>query len=349
MIEIQDLSRKWDDFTLDDISLEIQEGEFFVILGPTGAGKTLLLELLAGFFRPDHGRIKVGGNDYTYIPVDQREFGFVYQDYMLFPHMDVRENIGYGLKVRGEEGKEEKVEEVAGMVGVKDLLDRKPSTLSGGEKQRVSITRALVIEPEVMLLDEPFGSVDHRTARELRELIKELHSETGSTMIHVTHDQEEAVVMGDRVAVMKDGEIVQIGRPEDIMRRPGSKFIAQFVGTGNIYHGEAVREKETSLLKLDGMEVITTSTLEGDVTATIRPEDIIIAEEEFSSSARNSFEGTTRKVLDRGNFHEVRVEVNGGVPFLVYVTKQSVDRLSLKEGKEIYLMFKASAVHVFQE
>ncbi|MFW6040220.1 MAG: tungstate ABC transporter ATP-binding protein WtpC [Thermoplasmatota archaeon] len=347
MVRIENLSRKWDNFRIRDISLDIEEGEFFVILGPTGSGKTLFLELLAGFYKPDSGKIIVDEEDYTSLSTAQRGFGFVYQDYMLFPHLTVRENIGYGLKIRKTDDIEEKVKEAAEMVEVTHLLERYPSTLSGGEQQRVALARALILQPEILLLDEPFGSLDYQTTEKMRKLIKELHSGYRGTIIHVTHDQEEAVILGDRIAVMRDGRIVQIGKPEDIMRKPRSHFVAKFVGTGNIFHGNAKLTEDTSKISINGIDIHSTSELEGNVTVTIRPEDIIITEKEFVSSARNTFEGKITKIIDRGVFKEVRVEV--GIPLIIYVTRQSIERLNIAVGKRVFVLFKASAVHVFRE
>ncbi len=347
MMEVEGISKEWDDFQLKNVSFDVERGEYFVLLGPTGAGKTLLLELLAGFYEPDEGRVMVDDEDYTFKEPHKRDFAFVYQDYMLFPHMDVRENIAYGLEVRDADGIQEKVLSIAREIGVEDLLKRKPRTLSGGEQQRVSLARALIMEPEILLLDEPFGSLDYKTTEELRELVKDIHKDYGCTVIHVTHDQEEAVLMGDRLGVMKDGAIVQIGEPQGIMRRPTSKFVAEFVGTGNIFHGKAGRDGDVTIIDVDGVEIYSTAKARGDVTATIRPEDIIVSEEGFESSARNNFKGVVRRITDRGIYQEVEIDI--GVPMIVFITRQSVEGLGLEEGKDIYLLFKASAVHLFNE
>lgn len=349
MIRIENISRRWGDFSLKDIDLNINEGEYFVVLGPTGAGKTLLLELLAGFYDPDDGDIYRHGEKITRLPPQERGFSFVYQDYMLFPHMKVKENIAYGLKVNGKKDIDRKVRNIAAKVGISHLLKRRPMNLSGGERQRVSIARALVMEPDVLLLDEPFGSVDYRTAKKLRSIMKKLHRKFNCTTIQVTHDQEEAMILGDRIAVMRNGEIEQIGPPKEIMRKPVSRFVADFVGTENIFQGRKCKEEDGTLIELKegDINIHTTERVRGKVTVTIRPEDIILAEEKFESSAQNVFTGTIKKITDRGNFHEVLIDV--GLPLIVYVTKQSVEELSLKRGKKVYIMFKASAVHVIRE
>lgn len=347
MIEIKNLTKSWDDFDISNISLKIKNGEYFVILGPTGSGKTLLLELLAGFHTPDDGKILISGNDYNELPPNKRGFAFVYQDYMLFPHMTVKENIAYGLKINESKKIDDKVEDVAEKVDVEHLLDRNPLTLSGGEQQRVSLARAIVLKPDILLLDEPFGSLDYKTAEGLRNLVKRLHNKFDGTIIHVTHNQEEAVTLGDRVAVMKEGKIEQVGKPQNIMRKPHSKFIAEFVGTGNIFHGKASKGEDITTIDVKGQEIYSTAPMTDEVVVTIRPEDVIISEESFESSARNRFEGEIRNITDRGNFHEIQVDI--GLPIIVYVTKQSIERLSMEKGKSIYVMFKASAVHLFKE
>ncbi len=346
MIKIEGLSNEWEDFELSEVSFEVKQNEYFVVLGPTGSGKTLLLELIAGFHTPDEGRLSIDGEDFTDIRPHERNFAFVYQDYMLFPHLNVEENIAYGLKARDEDDVERKVKRAAERVDIGHLLKRNVQTLSGGEKQRVALARALVLEPEILLLDEPFGSLDYKTSKKLREMVKELHSELDITTIHVTHDQEEAVILGDRVAVMKNGQIKQIGSPEKIMRRPNSKFIAEFVETGNIFEGVSKRKGGISEAQIGEVTFHSTSKLTGEVTATVRPEDIILSEKSFKSSARNNFSGVITRITDRGIYQVIEIDI--GIPITVYVTRQSVNDLSLEEGKEINAMFKASAVHLFK-
>ncbi len=349
MIRIKNISRKWGAFSIKNIDLKIKEEEYFVILGPTGAGKTLLLELLAGFYDPDRGDVFRCGKKITELAPQERGFSFVYQDYMLFPHMKVKENIAYGLKVNGKKDIDKKVRNIAETVGISHLLKRRPMNLSGGERQRVSIARALVMKPDVLLLDEPFGSVDYRTAKKLRSIMKKLHKKFDCTTIQVTHDQEEAMILGDRIAVMRDGKIEQVGPPEEIMRQPVSRFVADFVGTENIFHGRKCKEENGTLIELKegDINIHTTKRVSGKVTVTMRPEDIILAEKKFESSARNVFTGDIKNITDRGNFHEVLIDI--GLPLIAYVTKQSVEDLSLKKGKKIKVMFKASAVHVIKD
>ncbi len=347
MLRIDRVSASWTDFRLRDIELEVKDDEYFVVLGPSGSGKSLLLETIAGFYPVESGHIHLNQEDITALPPNKRDTAVVYQDYVLFPHMNVRKNIGYGLNVNGisEDGK---VDGMAERLGIDHLLERDILTLSGGEKQRVAIARALVLEPKLLLMDEPYGSLDNRISVELRSLVKNMHDEIGGTVIHVTHDQEEAVVLGDNIGVMKDGRIVQSGKPEEVMRKPISRYVAEFVGTGNIFHGEASKKGVVMHVLLDdSVKVSAVSDLEGKVVATIRPEDIILANHKFESSARNAFDGIVNAIIDRGIFLEIRVNI--GIPLVVYVTRQAVDELALRKGSSVVVLFKASAVHLFHE
>ena len=250
-MEIKSLWVELEEFRLCDINLEIAAGEYFVVLGPTGAGKTVLLETIAGLHRPRRGRILLAGEDITHAPPERRGIGFVYQDYALFPHLSVAGNIAFGLRLRGMgRGEiEKRVAAIGRLLGIEHLLHRMPGTLSGGEAQRVALARALVIEPRLLLLDEPLSALDPETREGLQRELGRIHRELGTTTIHVTHDFEEAVALGDRIAVLREdrldeglreGRIVQVGRPEEIFRRPASEFVARFVGVRNIFRGQAL-------------------------------------------------------------------------------------------------------------
>ncbi len=228
---------------VDGVDLEVQEGEFFTLLGPSGSGKTTLLRLIAGFERADAGRIELGGRDVTWLPPYARETNTVFQDYALFPHMTVGDNIGYGLRVKGVPRGErrERVQRALRMVRLVGLEGRRPNQLSGGQRQRVALARAVINEPEVLLLDEPLGALDLKLRQEMQLELKRIQKEVGITFVYVTHDQEEALTMSDRMAVMSNGQIQQIGPPVEVYERPATEFVAGFIGISNVLERGGVR------------------------------------------------------------------------------------------------------------
>ena len=219
-----------------DVDLHVGEGEFFTLLGPSGSGKTTTLRVIAGFEQPDSGRVTLGGEDITHRPPYSRDVNTVFQDYALFPHMTVAENVGYGLKVKrvGRAERRRLVDEVLEMVQLTGYGDRRPVQLSGGQRQRVALARAIVNRPKVLLLDEPLGALDLKLRQEMQVFLKSLQRELGMTFVYVTHDQEEALTMSDHLAVFNNGEIEQMGAPDEVYARPRSEFVAGFVGTSNI-------------------------------------------------------------------------------------------------------------------
>ena len=225
------------------IDLEVNEGEFFTLLGPSGSGKTSLLRLIAGFERPDAGRIELEGVDITTMPPYLRNTNTVFQDYALFPHMSVAENIAYGLKVKrvSRSARQKRVDRALDMVRLTGLGHRRPNQLSGGQRQRVALARAVVNEPEVLLLDEPLGALDLKLRQEMQIELKQIQKEVGITFVYVTHDQEEALTMSDRVAVMAGGQIEQIGSPVEVYERPATEFVAGFIGISNVLVRDGVR------------------------------------------------------------------------------------------------------------
>ena len=225
------------------VDLTVLEGEFFTLLGPSGSGKTTLLRLIAGFERPDQGRIELGGRDVTSVPPNRRETNTVFQDYALFPHMTVAENIAYGLRIKRLPPTErrQRAERALGMVHLDGLGGRRPNQLSGGQRQRVALARAIVNEPEVLLLDEPLGALDLKLRQEMQLELKRIQREVGITFVYVTHDQEEALTMSDRIAVMAGGRIEQLGPPDEVYERPATEFVAGFIGISNLLERDGVR------------------------------------------------------------------------------------------------------------
>ena len=226
---------------VDGVDLEVREGEFFSMLGPSGSGKTTCLRMIAGFEAPSEGRVLLGGQDVTRLAPYQRDVNTVFQDYALFPHMSVQDNVEYGLKVKKVPGKDrrERAADALAMVQLSAFGDRKPSQLSGGQRQRVALARALVNRPKVLLLDEPLGALDLKLRQAMQIELKEIQQQVGLTFIYVTHDQEEALTMSDRLAVFSHGRVEQIGTPAEVYERPSTGFVAGFVGTSNVLDGEA--------------------------------------------------------------------------------------------------------------
>src|SRR3982751_4081363 len=240
-VRVKGLSKHFGEVrAVDDLDLEITDGEFFSMLGPSGSGKTTVLRLVAGFERPTAGRVLLGDEDVTDLPPHRRDVNTVFQDYALFPHMDVLTNVEYGLRVKGVDRKERRrrAEEALGSVRPEGFGKRRPTQLSGGQRQRVALARALVNRPKVLLLDEPLGALDLKLRREMQLELKQIQRDVGITFVFVTHDQDEALTMSDRIAVFNDGRIEQVGTPEQVYEQPSTPFVAGFVGTSNLLTGD---------------------------------------------------------------------------------------------------------------
>ena len=348
MIRLKNLTVKLKQFTLSGINLEVQRGEYFIVLGPTGAGKTLLLETIAGLRKIDAGFIFINDVDVTHMEPEKRRIGFVYQDYALFPHLSVKDNIIFGMKCRKVPKAEiaAKLKQLSVLLNIEQLLGRKPETLSGGEKQKVSLARALSTDPEVVLLDEPISALDPQQRESVQNDLKGICKKLNRTFIHVTHNFEEAVALGDSIAVLSEGRLVQSGTPEEIFRHPNSEFVARFAMTRNIFSGPITDDGYGGAIFTignDKLEVVTE--LRGQLHASVRPEDILISQEMLISSARNSIKGKITRVDDRGA--TLYITVSTPIQFVCLVTRRSYEELGLSEGSEAYITFKASAVHVF--
>ncbi len=348
MIKIENLSKDWKEFKINNISLDINEREYFVILGPSGSGKTMLLELIAGMWSPDSGKIIMDNHDVTMLPPEKRGVGFVYQNYMLFPHKTVFENIAFGLKIRKVDKKkiQVQVEEMMDLFGITKLSNRLPRTLSGGEQQRTALARALIIHPNVLLMDEPLSALDRITREELIQEFKKIHKKFNVTIIHVTHNFDETIQLADRVAIIKEGTVSQVGNTDDVFRHPKDAFVADFVGTENIFKGIA-KELEDDLTIVDTGSIIIKSSEKkaGNVHATIRPEDITLSNDKVPTSARNVFEGFIKEIYDLGTIIKLTIDI--GEPIVLVLTRQSFLDLELNVGKHIFVYFKATAVNLF--
>ena len=340
---------------LNGVNLEVKEGEFVTLLGPSGCGKTTTLRLIAGFIKPDAGEILFNDKVVNDVPVWKRNIGIVFQDYALWPHMTVFDNIAYGLKVR-KVGKREirrRVKEVLELLNIKGLEDRKPSQLSGGQQQRVALARALVVEPDVLLLDEPLSNLDAKIRVNVRGEIKKLQRKLKITTIWVTHDQEEALSISDRVAIIHDGKIEQVGTPLEVYESPRTPFVADFIGQANLIEGEVAEIKEgcVEVNTKAGAFTVSNAPLAdlkagGKVFIVFRPEDVVVLEPEGPTPGKgNVISGEVRYVYFMGNIvrGEVSVEGEVGVKIEIYNPKKY---RGLKEGKKVGLYVPPESIAV---
>ncbi|MEC9483414.1 MAG: ABC transporter ATP-binding protein [Halomonas sp.] len=312
-IEMQGLHKRFgkDTVALDGVDLTIEAGEFFTLLGPSGCGKTTLLRILAGLEEPDDGRLLIGGQDVTDTPPHRRSVNTVFQSYALFPHLSVRDNLAFGLRMRGEPAAERdrKVAEVADFIQLGSLVERRVDQLSGGQRQRIALARALICEPNVLLLDEPLSALDAGLRGQLQVELQRIQKRLGMTFVFVTHDQDEAMVMSDRIAVLDSGTIQQVGTPSEVYEHPANAFVARFMGHDNLFpiRRSADNWVETDLgrLQLDPGE----QRPEQQGWLLIRPETLELGND--VQEGYNRLEGTVKERLYRGSRIEYRLEVNG--------------------------------------
>jgi len=353
VIEVRGLHVKAGGFDVKVERLMIGRGEYGVIMGPSGAGKTILLETIAGFWKPLEGKIVIDGVDVTKLPPERRGLSFVPQDYALWPHLTVFENIAYGLKARRvpEEEVKRRVLEVSEVMGIRHLLQRSPKTLSGGEMQRVALARALVVEPKAILLDEPLSSLDAKTRESIKDFLKELHGRLGFTALHVTHDPIEAAELGDRIAVMAEGKIVQVGKPSEVFGRPESLEVAWLTGRPNVIKGTVSdwRGGVAVVRASPGVDVVAihrSPLREGErVLVFVMPEDIVVSKTPQQGSARNVLELHVASMEDKGPLKLVKARKDG-VKLRALITRGAYEELGLTKGDRVYMQFKASAARV---
>jgi molybdopterin-binding protein len=350
VIELDGISVQVGGFHLRDVSFAVPSGGYALIIGPTGSGKTTLLEAIAGHAALRSGRILLHGRDMSGVPPERRGLGFVYQQYHLFPHLSVRQNIAYGLAGRqaGRRAANGRADELAETLGIAPLLDRSVRGLSGGEQQRVALARALAPRPTILLLDEPFASVDPTTRHLLRRELRALHEREGITTLQVTHDFDEALRLGDLVAVLADGRIAQSGAPEQVFRYPNSAFVARFVGTGNVLAGVVERAGQgdpfAARFTSPPLVLEVVAEREGPMHAVIRPEDIVLSRSELPGSARNRMAATVARLERLGPVTLVHLDV--GRLLLASVTSASAEEMELTAGMRVTIAFKATAIHL---
>ena len=338
---IRDAVKRYGDFTaLNGVSLNIKEGEFFTLLGPSGCGKTTLLRMIAGFNSIEGGDFYFGEKRINDVPAHKRDIGMVFQNYAIFPHLTVKENVAYGLKARkvGKQEMETRVAEALELVQISHLADRKPNELSGGQQQRVALARAFVIEPSVLLMDEPLSNLDAKLRVQMRTVIKKLQRRLGITTIYVTHDQEEALAISDRIAVMKDGNIMQIGTPNEIYAKPQNPFVAGFIGVSNFLDCE-VRDGRTVVQDEITVDIPLRKAFSGKAKLSARPEQLFFSEQ-----------GMPGKVLFStflGDFIEYEVELDNGQSLIVNEYTKDASEVH-PDGAQVFLRFDPNRVSLYE-
>lgn len=338
IIELRHISKVYSDNgfkAVDDFNLEVKRGEFVTFLGPSGCGKTTTLRMIAGFEMPTSGEILLNGEDISQLPANKRPINTVFQRYALFPHMNIYDNIAFGLKLKklSKEEIRKKVKRVLDIVDLEGFENRKISTLSGGQQQRIAIARALVNEPEILMLDEPLGALDLKMRQEMQIELKHMHDELGITFIYVTHDQEEALTMSDKIVVLSEGRIQQIGTPEDIYNEPQNAFVADFIGESNIFKGIMTGHMKVRFCggEFIGMDDVPEGTL---VDVVVRPEDVIITKPEDGI-----IEGEVVSVIFKGMHYEVTVE-SGKYEMVIRTTK------CYSVGERIGMKLEPDGIHI---
>ena len=342
IIKIEHLSKSFGDkVVLNDINLEIKRGEFITFLGPSGCGKTTLLRLLAGFLRADEGTITMDGKDISDMPPHLRPLNTVFQRYALFPHLDVYDNIAFGLKLNKvpSDEIEKRVRKALKMVSMTDYEDRDVNSLSGGQQQRVAIARAIVNRPKVLLLDEPLAALDLKMRKDMQMELKEMHKTLGITFIYVTHDQEEALTLSDTIVVMSEGNIQQIGTPTDIYNEPTNSFVADFIGESNILNGMMIKDCEVSFIGHTFECVDKGFGEHTEVDVVVRPEDIYI----IAQTDNAKFTGKVTSCIFKGVHYEMFVETDNGYELMIQ------DYNPFEGGSTVGMFIKPSDIHVMRK
>ncbi len=343
IIDIEHISKSFDGVpVLKDINLKIKKGEFVTLLGPSGCGKTTMLRMLAGFTQPDEGQIIMEGQDITEVPPHHRSLNTVFQRYALFPHLDVYDNIAFGLKLQKlpVEEIDKRVRKALKMVTMTDYEERDVDSLSGGQQQRVAIARAIVNQPKVLLLDEPLSALDLKMRKDMQMELKEMHKELGITFIYVTHDQEEALTLSDTIVVMNEGVIQQIGTPADIYNEPANSFVADFIGESNILNGIMPCDDKVQFIYHE-FECVDKGFAENEhVDVVIRPEDIYIFNDHLDKA---QFTGTVQSCIFKGVHYEMTVLTKEGYEIMIQ------DYNAFEVGSEVGMLIRPNDIHVMHK
>ena len=342
IIQAEHITKSFGDKTvLNDVSLNVKRGEFVTILGSSGCGKTTMLRILAGFETPTSGKIRMNGHDITTMPPYRRPMNTVFQRYALFPHLNVYENIAFGLKLQRIKEKEmdRRVIQALKMVGMSDYEERDVNSLSGGQQQRVAIARAIVNKPHVLLLDEPLSALDHKMRKDMQLELKQMHKKLGITFIYVTHDQEEALTLSDTIIVMNDGVIQQIGTPTDIYNEPANSFVANFIGESNILNGKMLKDMEVEVMGVNAECVDKGFATDEPVDVVIRPEDVYMLKKPEAGMWR----GKVSSCIFKGVHYEMFVDTPNGYEVQVH------DYNAFEAGTEVGMLVKPEDIHVMKK
>ena len=342
-IEAVKITKKFGNFTaLKDVDLEVPSGELVALLGPSGSGKTTLLRIIAGLECPDSGWVRFEGNDITDRNTRERHVGFVFQHYALFRHMTVFENIAFGLRVRPRQSRPSekeiraKVHELLRLVQLEQRAGRYPNQLSGGQRQRIALARALAVEPKVLLLDEPFGALDAKVRQELRRWLRRLHDEIHITSVFVTHDQEEALEVADRVVVMNEGEVVQAGTPNEVYHQPATPFVYNFLGNVNLFHGR-IEDDKAYISGAPGEDSNQPSLFPQETVFYVRPHLMDI---DHNPNGKNHVRATIRHINSAGPLVKVEVVTQAGDSVHVELTQERFKELQLRKNDEVFVFPK---------
>jgi len=345
MLELRGISKRMAGFSLRDVSFGVEQGDYFILLGESGAGKSMILETIAGLVAPDSGTILLNGKDITSEKIQNRTIGMVFQDHAIFPHLTVEGNIAYSLHGADipKEEKKRRVKAIASELGIRELLKRRPGTLSGGELQRVSLGRTLIQHPSVLLLDEPLSSLDTRLKSDLRRLLRSINR-NGQTIVHVTHDYEEAISLATRIAVINQGTIIQTGTPSEVFSHPKSEFVANFIGLKNFFKVTLVRDQDVTYACLsDQFRVITDTGLSsGEGFILIREEEIQISLGEAETGLINHFNGRIVEIVQ--NSRGVDVTIDAGFELHALITRESLSKLDLETGTACWVHFNPTVM-----
>ncbi|WP_374226583.1 ABC transporter ATP-binding protein [Bradyrhizobium sp. SRL28] len=354
-VQLSELTKEYGGIrAVDDVSVDIAAGEFVTVLGPSGSGKTTVLMMIAGLTEPSAGSIAIGGRDITHLRPQHRNLGVVFQSYALFPHLTVAENIEFPLRMRRRSETEvrRKVKDMLDLVRLPNIAQRVPGELSGGQQQRVALARALIFDPPVLLLDEPLSALDKKLRESMQFELRELHRKLGVTVINVTHDQTEALVMSDRVIIMRDGRVVQSGSPSELYEHPKSSFVADFLGTSNFLKGELQKSRDTdesSLVTLGGLRCRAPQAaqgLKGPARLMIRPERIVL---NVPAATQEHFAGRIAEIAYTGDLIRYRVALNDRDVIDVTLQNKSGHLPQSSIGSDVTVGWSLEDVHVFVE